>query len=474
MAPEFRPQEPYPTHRTHCQCLLWLLLLALVGSGPLAVRASAQANVKGVWSKPYNIGNVPVHFIVAPSNEDTLHSQVFWWRDRVSHGLLKWGIPSPGTDTVSRIFPNSPGGSYSADTLASPSYNHFCGSHTRLADGRISVAGGTAVNAFEVGIRNNSILDPATRQYVTGDTLVMAQRRWYPTATTLRDGKILIHSGSEYFHVHLFGGSDTSGFRPDSLVRLAVTDSGMWDGDVTDPTSGNRPATRDLHSMVPNSVYSATEYFGGRSASGTPLNDLFFAQRDGGVNDVDYAYSWTPITPQGDPHSSPGTPAARYLAAATHLNGGELVVFGGTSLSSIFSDLWVLRRTVDAPSFTYTWYRAHQSGSTPTARCGATLMRQDGVSPDTLLLFGGAGGADALPTDSTVYAVTVAYDSLLDQYDATPSTRPKELRWRSCRRGRSQARYFRPPGCCIRTGVTVPTSSAATTVPITGSQETRC
>jgi hypothetical protein len=100
------------------------------------------------------------------------------------------------------------------------------------------------------------------------------------------------------------------------------------------------------------------------------------------------------------------------------LNGGELVVFGGMSPDSAFSDLWVLQRTGDAPDYGYTWYRAHQHGARPTARCGATLMRQEDVSPDTLLLFGGASGMDALPTDSTVYAVKVTFDGGLDQYDA--------------------------------------------------------
>jgi hypothetical protein len=380
-----------------------------MAAGPLATRAAAQANAKGVWSEPYDIGNVPVHFIVAPSSEDTLHSQVFWWRDRFGHGLLKWGIPTAASDTVSRLFPIGLGGNYSTGTLPDPTYNHFCGSHTRLADGRIFVAGGTEVNAFEVGIRHNSILDPATREYVAGDTLDMAQRRWYPTATTLRDGKILIHSGSEYFHVHLFGGRDTASVRPDSLVRLAVTDSGMWDGDVTNPT-GDRPLTRDLHSMVPNNVYSATEYFGGRDSSGAALDKLYFAHRDGGVNDADYTYTWTPMTTLVDPSGPPDAPAARYLAAATHLNGGELVVFGGTGSGAVFGDLWVLQRTGGPPPtpYAYTWHLATQSGATPSARCGATLMRQEGLRADTLLLFGGANGADALPTDSTVYALTLS------------------------------------------------------------------
>jgi hypothetical protein len=43
-------------------------------------------------------------------------------------------------------------------------------------------------------------------------------------------------------------------------------------------------------------------------------------------------------------------------------------------------------------------------------------MRQENMSADTLLLFGGANGAAALPSDSTVYALTLSYTP--DRYDA--------------------------------------------------------
>ena len=69
----------------------------------------------------------------------------------------------------------------------------FCGGHTAMADGRVLHVGGRAVANVDVfdpwlGVGNqwNNPLNPPD----------MAFRRWYPTATTLANGQVLITSGS--------------------------------------------------------------------------------------------------------------------------------------------------------------------------------------------------------------------------------------------------------------------------------------
>ena len=72
----------------------------------------------------------------------------------------------------------------------------FCAGHTLLKDGRVVVVGGTT--AIESGLAKATIFDPtkygeSSHGWVSQSPLVYG--RWYPTATTLGDGKILATSG---------------------------------------------------------------------------------------------------------------------------------------------------------------------------------------------------------------------------------------------------------------------------------------
>jgi hypothetical protein len=400
-------------------------------------QANAHANTKGIWSRPFTIGNAAVHFILAPSDEEELHSQVFWWREIGDSpnfgGVLKWGIPSNRTDTTSFLFPSKPTGTFEAIGLTAPSIDPFCSNETRLSDGRILVGGGTAGSSFEVGIRSNMVLDPRTRTFSAGDSLLGSQRRWYPSVTTLGSGRVTNLSGSQYFHVHLFGGRNENGMRPDSIARLAVSDVGAWDGSfpivVTDQAL---PPLREMHSLAQAPDLGATMYFGGRQANGVALNDVWFAYRNSAANDPEYTYNWSKVTVQNNENITPKHPDERYLSAATRTDANELVIFGGaqepsgSGASVVYSDLWVVRASGTAPNITYTWYRAaqdtsdvHSAGLSIGPRCGASLMREEASDkPHELLMYGGARGPSATPTDRTVYRLTVTWDDANTRYVA--------------------------------------------------------
>jgi hypothetical protein len=69
--------------------------------------------------------------------------------------------------------------------------NLFCAGHLTLPDGRLFIAGGHI--AANVGLKDTHIYNPTSRTWFRGTD--MARGRWYPTATTLPDGRILVVSG---------------------------------------------------------------------------------------------------------------------------------------------------------------------------------------------------------------------------------------------------------------------------------------
>jgi hypothetical protein len=71
-------------------------------------------------------------------------------------------------------------------------YNVFCSGLAHLADGRLFLAGGNLDSALH-GIRQTHVFDPSTNTWSLGPN--MANGRWYPTVTPLRNGEMLITSG---------------------------------------------------------------------------------------------------------------------------------------------------------------------------------------------------------------------------------------------------------------------------------------
>ena len=70
----------------------------------------------------------------------------------------------------------------------------FCAGQTVLADGRVLVVGGHDCDGPELGIKMSNIFDPVTMTWTRGPDMAIA--RWYPTATTLSDGRVLVLGGT--------------------------------------------------------------------------------------------------------------------------------------------------------------------------------------------------------------------------------------------------------------------------------------
>ncbi len=71
--------------------------------------------------------------------------------------------------------------------------NIFCAGHAILADGRLFVAGGHDNGSGILGEDDANIFDPISRTW--SPAAKMAYKRWYPSVTTLADGKMLVTSG---------------------------------------------------------------------------------------------------------------------------------------------------------------------------------------------------------------------------------------------------------------------------------------
>lgn len=71
----------------------------------------------------------------------------------------------------------------------------FCSAQTVLPDGRVLVVGGhDCTSTTFIGTAIANVFDPATNQWAFLPN--MNDRRWYPTATTLPDGRALVTAGS--------------------------------------------------------------------------------------------------------------------------------------------------------------------------------------------------------------------------------------------------------------------------------------
>ncbi|MDQ5851491.1 MAG: DUF1929 domain-containing protein, partial [Chloroflexota bacterium] len=138
----------------------------------------------GRWDPVFALPNVAIHTHVLPNG-----MVLFWGRRDQPTGSMDehectpylWD-PSTGdlTPTPQPALADGTG------------VNLFCAGHAFLADGRLLAAGGHLSDGN--GVNQASVYDWRTNTWTA--LPVMNERRWYPTATTLADGRVLVSSGS--------------------------------------------------------------------------------------------------------------------------------------------------------------------------------------------------------------------------------------------------------------------------------------
>jgi hypothetical protein len=131
-----------------------------------AVVTSSSPAVQGKWDPAFTTPSVLVHAHLLRTGK-----------------VLVWG------DKGTAFLWSTTGGF----TSVTKPYRIYCTGHTFLPDGRLLIMGGTS--AGTAGLQAASIFNPSTSTWAA--TASMSRGRYYPTATTLPNGEVLVVSGHD-------------------------------------------------------------------------------------------------------------------------------------------------------------------------------------------------------------------------------------------------------------------------------------
>jgi galactose oxidase len=144
---------------------------------------SAWAHL-GRWDPVFNLPNVAIHTHVLPNGK-----VLFWGRRDQPTGAMHEHECTPYVwDPRTRELVPTP----QPKRADGAKVNLFCSGHAFLPDGRLLVVGGHATDGD--GLDQACVYDYRTNTWTA--LPVMNERRWYPTATALPDGTVLVSSGS--------------------------------------------------------------------------------------------------------------------------------------------------------------------------------------------------------------------------------------------------------------------------------------
>jgi chitodextrinase len=148
----------------------WVMQMVAFSAPPGVVTPSPDK--VGQWSPPLNWPIVSVHMALLPNGKILASDgQIF-----AGHDARVW-------DSVTGIF-----------TPVAVSDNIFCSGMADMPDGRIFVAGGHV--DIHTGLITANMFDPVAQTW--SSAAPMTQPRWYPTVTSLPDGRMLVTAGETF------------------------------------------------------------------------------------------------------------------------------------------------------------------------------------------------------------------------------------------------------------------------------------
>src|SRR5438552_7374550 len=234
-----------------------LLAVTFLSLSAQLLWAQAQASLQGSWTTlPYLMPINPVHMallhngkvlIVAGSGNDPSVPPT-------NYRAAVWD-PQAGTIPTQLV-----------------TWDMFCNGMVVLPDGRAFINGGTLQYDPFHGSQKNAVYDPTTGIFT--DVQNMAHGRWYPTVTTLGDGRSLTFAGSTEtgetntaVEVYTVGSGWSAeypaGWTPPLYPRMHL----MPDGRVFYSGSGTgsrifNPTTHTWSAVVASTKYSGTRTYG--------------------------------------------------------------------------------------------------------------------------------------------------------------------------------------------------------------------
>lgn len=402
--------------RRHSAAPLTTLLVTALS---VLLRASAPNTASadlGQWTPTPDpdIGLEAIHLVLLPSDGSPFHSRILWWQNHVEGEIRGW----------------NPENSHCSDTALAgftvlgtwnPGANIFCSGHTGLADGSLLSVGGNE-DPTQFGINDARVFTRGTG--TNGGTWtvreLMDEQRWYPTATTLRNGRVLVSGGWKYIHLWGFGGNrdgsaPTSG-SGDLLHRFGTLRDGKWDASLApqaDPTTSNTPEPR-VHAASAQFGQGLPMIVGGRDGSGDPvlsMNGWQLTRSNGSETASEYTYAWAERV-------ASNAPPSRSHHSLVAVKEDEFIMFGGLtgeSGSEVVEDkIWRLFRNNQSQ---WEWEEVQVTGGTAPARYGHAAVFHE--STKKMVVFGGAETFGGSPTDTSLHAFTFGSDFLSGSWSST-------------------------------------------------------
>jgi hypothetical protein len=152
------------------------LLLGLTLAGSPSQPLLAQSSVVGEWrTLPYLMPINPVHIAVTNDGKVLVVAGSGWYAKATEYLAAVWD-PVAGTIITQPL-----------------AWDMFCNAMSVLPDGRVFINGGNLQYDPFLGEPRNAVFDPVTSTFT--DVENMAHGRWYPTVTTLGDGRVMTFSG---------------------------------------------------------------------------------------------------------------------------------------------------------------------------------------------------------------------------------------------------------------------------------------
>ena len=323
---------------------------AAARAAPFRITLESPGDV-GRWGEVFALRNVAIHATVLPDR------RVLMWgrRDDPDGGLgdvactpFVWDPAVGGTGTDTPV-----------PTAGGRAVNVFCAGHAFLPDGDLLVVGGHLEDSEGTATAFRYAYDPAGGVGTWTAEQPMTRGRWYPTATTLPDGSVLVASGS---------------FRDDGGgIEINKTPQVWKDGAWIDL---NAPPDGQALELYPRLHVRGKD--GSVFLSGPAGVSRFLALPAGGT--------WT----VGDTRDG----ALRDYAPAVEFAPGRIVYIGGGSNRDVpapTGDVEVTDLRADVP-----WWRDGAPLSTPRRQHNATVL------PDgTVLVTGGTRGPGAQGLESS-------------------------------------------------------------------------